>query len=88
MRYTVRRRRFGISTPTAPLPGIGARIRIRWARRASARSSSRETIWFTLTPAAGSNSKVVTTGPGWISVTRPIDAEVGELGDEQVRLAR
>ena len=70
-RYTMRRRRFGISTPTAPLPGIGAMMRMRWALSASARSSSRDTIWFTFTPAAGANSNVVTTGPGWISVTRP-----------------
>ena len=39
---------------------------------ASARSSSRRVIWFTLTPAAGSNSYIVTTGPGWTSVTRPV----------------
>src|SRR5262245_50156449 len=86
-RYTVRRRRFGISTPTAPLPGIGARMRMRWARSARARSSSRDTIWLTLTPAAGSNSKVVTTGPGWISVTRPRMSKSASLATSRLASA-
>ena len=38
---------------------------------ARAKSSSLALIEFTRTPGAGSNSKVVTTGPGWTSVTRP-----------------
>ena len=67
------------------LAGIGARMRMRWARSARARSSSRETIWFTLTPAAGSNSNVVTTGPGWISVTRPSMPKSASLRDQQLR---
>ena len=50
-----------------------------------ARSSSRETIWLTFTPGAGSNSKVVTTGPGWISVTCPCTSKSASL--EVSRLA-
>ena len=78
-RYTVRRRGFGISTPTVPRPGSGAMTRIRDARMASARSSSSETMLPTLIPAAGSNSNMVTTGPGWISVTRPSTAKSASL---------
>jgi hypothetical protein len=58
---------FGISTPTAPLPGMGATIRMVRARMARARSASRFAIRFTFTPGAGTTSNCVTTGP----VVRP-----------------
>ena len=40
---------------------------------------------FTFTPGAGSISKVVITGPGRTATTLPVDAEVGELGLEDLR---
>ena len=57
--------------PTTDLPGSGAMMRTESARSASARSSERFTIRFTLTPEAGSNSYMVTTGPGCTVTTRP-----------------
>ena len=47
---------FGISTPIAPLPGIGAIILIPLAAKASAISFSRPTIRLILTPGAGTIS--------------------------------
>ena len=73
------------SMPTTGLPGIGARMRTASARSAIARSSARLTMRFTLTPGAGSNSKVVMTGPGRTATTLPVDAEVGELRLEDAR---
>ena len=61
---------FGTSTPTAPLPGIGATMRMLCARIASARSLERFAICRTFTPAAGATSYCVTTGP----VVRPISS--------------
>ena len=46
---------FGISIPTACLPGIGASILILSAARLSAISSARFAILLTLTPSAGFN---------------------------------
>ena len=57
--------------PTTDFPGIGATILIETAERAMARSSDRFDILLTLMPGAGSNSYIVTTGPGLTSVTLP-----------------
>ena len=57
---------FGTSTPTAPLPGIGA-TRMEGARMDMARSSARATMRPAFTPAPGTTSNCVTTGP----VVRP-----------------
>ena len=56
----------GTSTPTAPLPGMGA-TRMDGARIAMARSSARATIRPAFTPGPGTTSNWVTTGP----VVRP-----------------
>ena len=58
---------FGTSIPTAPFPGIGATTRMLGARIASARSSASDANCRTFTPAAGTTSNCVTTGP----VVRP-----------------
>ena len=63
---TMRALGFGTSTPTAPLPGIGA-TRIDGARIAMARSSASATMRWAFTPGAGTTSNCVTTGP----VVRP-----------------
>ena len=63
-RYTVAVSGFGTSTATVPRPGIGPMMRTAAAFMARARSSERFTTWLTLTPAAGSNSYEVMTGPG------------------------
>jgi len=68
---TVSRETFGTSMPTTDFPGSGATMRRLTALSASARSSARFTIRATLVPGAGSNSYIVTTGPGRTSVTRP-----------------
>ena len=68
---TVSRDRLGTSIPTTDLPGSGATMRRLTALSASARSSARLTMRATLVPGAGSNSYIVTTGPGLTSVTRP-----------------
>ena len=52
---TMRAVGLGISTPTAPLPGIGA-TRIDWARMAIAISSASEAIRPALIPGAGTTS--------------------------------
>ena len=54
---------FGISMPTALLPGIGASMRMLRAARAIARSSDRPSIRLTLMCGAGWTSYWVTTGP-------------------------
>ena len=58
--------------PTTGLPGIGASTRTESARSAIERSSARLTMRFTFTPGAGSNSKVVITGPGRTATTLPM----------------
>ena len=63
-RYTVAVSGFGTSTATVPRPGIGPMMRTAATFMARARSSERFTTWLTLTPAAGSNSYEVMTGPG------------------------
>src|SRR5215467_10279847 len=63
-RYTVVVSGFGTSTATVPRPGMGPMIRTAAAFMARARSSERFTTWLTFTPAAGSNSYEVMTGPG------------------------
>ena len=63
---TIRAVGLGISTPTAPLPGIGA-TRMDCARMVMAMSSARAAIRPTFTPGAGTTSNWVTTGP----VVRP-----------------
>ena len=47
-------------------------MRTFWAARLIARSSDRPAILEILVPLLGSNSYIVTTGPGWISSTRPV----------------
>ena len=68
---TVSRCELGTSMPTTDFPGIGATMRKLIAFMANARSSARFTILATLVPGAGSNSYIVTTGPGRTSVTLP-----------------
>ena len=46
----------GTSTPTAALPGMGARMRTDWARMPRAIFLSRPEIFSTRTPAAGTTS--------------------------------
>lgn len=65
----VSRRRLGTSIPTVGRPGIRS-IRTFSASNESASSSASPVIRLILMPALGRNSKVVTTGPGWI-VTCP-----------------
>ena len=48
--------RFGTSTPTAALPGMGARMRTDWALMPRAIFLSRPAIFSTRTPAAGDSS--------------------------------
>src|SRR2546426_3013964 len=57
--------------PTTDLPGNGATMRRLVALSARARSLSRLTMRATFTPGAGSNSYIVTIGPGCTSVTFP-----------------
>jgi len=47
---------FGTSTPTAALPGIGARMRTDWARMPRAMFLSSPDIFSTRTPGAGTTS--------------------------------
>ncbi len=54
---------FGISTPIAGLPGIGASILTEVAARLRAMSSARFTIRLTLTPGPGASSYLVIVGP-------------------------
>src|SRR5713101_3704359 len=69
---TFSRRGLETSMPTTGLPGMGASTRTESARSAIERSSARVTMRFTLTPGAGSNSKVVITGPGRTATTLPL----------------
>ena len=62
-RATMLKSLFGISIPTALLPGIGASIRSDRAARAIARSSASASIRETRTSTAGWTSYWVTTGP-------------------------
>src|SRR5205823_1608847 len=55
----------GIEVPTVDLPAIRS-IRIDSAFIARHKSSTRFVMRLYLIPASGLNSKVVTTGPGWI----------------------
>ncbi len=68
----------GTSMPTLARPGRRS-TRIDSAESASARSSDRPMTWLTLIPAAGRNSYVVTTGPGWYSVTSPSTSNSAHL---------
>ncbi len=69
-RRMIERSLFGTSMPSVERPGMRS-MRTDSALRASARSSCRLTIWLTLTPGAGWNSKTVITGPGLIASTVP-----------------
>ena len=60
--------------PTAALPGMGATMRTRRASSAIARSLDSAVILDSLMPGAGTNSYIVTTGPGWMAATRPLTA--------------
>ena len=62
-KLTMLRSLFGISIPTAFFPGIGATMRTLLAARRSAMLSCKAAILLSLTPGAGSNSNIVTTGP-------------------------
>ena len=67
---------FGISMPTALLPGIGASMRSERAARAIARSSASASMRLTLMSAAGWTSYWVTTGPAlrpviWAGMLKP-----------------
>ena len=61
---TVCRSSLGSSKPTRALPGMGATMRTFWAASAIAKSSDRPAIFEILVPLCGSNSYIVTTGPG------------------------
>ena len=63
-RYTISRLALGISSPITVLPGITSTTRTLITDRPRAMSLSRFEIWLPLTPAAGSISKRVITGPG------------------------
>jgi hypothetical protein len=69
-RRIIARSLFGTSMPSVERPGMRS-IRTDSARNASARSSCRLTIWLTLTPGAGWNSKTVITGPGLMASMVP-----------------
>ncbi len=56
LKRTISRVRFGISTPMALLPGIGAMMRMPGAASAIARSSSSAVMRLILTPGAGVSS--------------------------------
>jgi hypothetical protein len=60
---TIRGLRFGTSTPTACLPGIGARMRISVVASAYERSSLRAATLLTFVPGASWSSYLVTRGP-------------------------
>src|SRR5258708_2597902 len=62
--------RLGTSRPRVERPGRRS-MRTDSALSASARSSCRLTMWLTLTPGAGWNSKTVITGPGLIASIVP-----------------
>ena len=62
-RATMLKSLFGISMPTALLPGIGASMRSERAASAMARSSASASIRLTLMSGAGWTSYCVTTGP-------------------------
>jgi hypothetical protein len=62
-RRTSSRLRFGISTPMADFPGMGANMRTPDAAIAIARSSSSDLMRLTFTPGAGVSSYRVTVGP-------------------------
>ena len=68
----------GTSMPTLARPGSRS-TRIDSAESARARSSDRPMTWLTLMPAAGRNSYVVTTGPGWYSATSPSTSNSAHL---------
>ena len=73
---------FGISTPTAALPGMGASMRTRGAASASAMSLESTVMRLTRTPGAGCNSKRVITGP---TVTLTSFAEMLKLASVSIR---
>ncbi|CDD80968.1 putative uncharacterized protein [Dialister sp. CAG:357] len=60
---------FGISIPTADLPGIGASMRICVAASAIASSFDKPSILLTLTPISGLSSNLVTVGPTLALIT-------------------
>ena len=78
---------FDTSMPTTGFPGMGARTRTESARSAIERSSARLTMRFTFTPGAGSNSKVVITGPGRTATTLPMTPKSASLVSRMRELA-
>ena len=61
---TIWRFGLGISKPMQLLPGMVSTTRMLTTDKARAKSRAKLVIWLPLTPAAGSNSKRVITGPG------------------------
>jgi hypothetical protein len=70
LKAMISRRLFGTSMPTVDFPETRS-IRADSAWIARQRSSDSDVILLYFTPASGLNSKVVTTGPGWIWTTWP-----------------
>lgn len=66
---------FGISIPTADLPGIGASMRICVAASAIASSFDKPSILLTLTPISGLSSNLVTVGPTLALITFALHAK-------------
>ncbi len=66
---TIWRFGLGISKPMQLLPGIVSTTRMLTTESARAKSLAKLVIWLPLTPAAGSNSKRVITGPGCAEIT-------------------
>ena len=84
---TFSRRGLETSMPTTGFPGMGASTRTESARSAIERSSARVTMRFTLTPGAGSKSKVVITGPGRTATTLPATWKSASLVSRMRELA-
>ena len=86
-RATTLKSLFGISMPTALLPGIGASIRSERAARAIARSSDSASIRLTLTSGAGWTSYWVTTGPALRPTISAGMPKLGQLLDDDLLVA-
>ena len=75
---------FGSSTPTACLPGIGARMRISVVASAYERSSLSAATFETFVPGASWSSKRVTRGPEIWPMTVASTPKFASVCDEQV----
>ena len=83
-RATILKSLFGISMPTALLPGMGASIRSDRAASAIERSSDKASIRLSLMSGAGWTSYWVTTGPAFRPTISGRDAEARQLLDDDV----